>query len=82
VRGDCQIIGLNFEETYALVEQWLTVQLMLSLLVSLGLKTKQVDYSNAFMQANIDDEVYCDLPQEFLGPNEEQYMLKLKKSLY
>ena len=55
---------------------------MLSLSLSLGLKTKQVDYSNAFVQANIDEEVFCELPQEFLGPDEEQYVLKLKKSLY
>lgn len=55
------------------------MSLMLSLLLSLGLKPKQVDDSNAFMQVDIDGEVYCQLPQEFLGPDEEQYVLKLKK---
>ena len=34
------------------------------------------------MQADIDGEVYCELPQEFLGPDNDQYVLKLKKSLY
>ena len=62
--------------------QWSTVRLMLSLSLSLGLKTKQVDYSNAFVQADIDGEVYCELPQEFLGPGAGDYVLKLKKSLY
>jgi len=82
VRGDRQIFGLDFEETYAPVVQWSTVRLMLSLSLSLGLKMKQVDYSNAFVQVNIDKEVFCELPQEFLGTEEEQYVLKLKKSLY
>ena len=83
VRGDRQIFGLDFDETYAPVVQWSTVRLMLSLSLSLGLKTKQVDYTNAFVQAKIDGEIYCELPQEFLGPDDDgQYVLKLKKSLY
>ena len=82
VRGDRQVFGLDFDETYAPVVQWSTVRLMFSLSLSLGLKTKQVDYSNAFVQADIDEEVYCELPQEFLGPDGGEYVLKLKKSLY
>ena len=26
--------------------------------------------------------MYCELPQEFIGPDNDQYVLKLKKSLY
>ena len=62
--------------------QWLTVQILFTLALSLSLKTCQVDYSNAFVQADIDEKVYCDLPLEFFGPSLEFYVLKLKKSLY
>ena len=48
----------------------------------MGLKTRQVDYSCAFVQAAIDGEVYSELPQEFIGLDNEQFVLKLKKSLY
>ena len=41
-----------------------------------------MDYSNAFVQADIDEEVYCDLLLELFGPSSESYILKLKKSLY
>ena len=39
----------------------------------------QVDYTSAFLHADIKDEVYVDMPREFkiLGK-----VLKLKKSLY
>ena len=50
--------------------------------LTLGLKTCQVDYSNAFVQASIDEEVYFDLPLNFFGPSSEAYILTLKKSLY
>ena len=82
VRGDRQRFGIDFDETYAPVVQWSSVRMLFTLALTLGLKTRQVDYSNAFVQADIDGEVYCELPQEFLGPDNDQYVLKLKKSLY
>ena len=41
-----------------------------------------MDNSNAFVQADIDEEVCCDLPLEFFGPSSDDYALKLMKSLY
>lgn len=57
---------------------------MLTLTMKLGLRTKQVDYSNAFVQADIDGDVYCELPTEFslADGGKSEYVLKLKKSLY
>ena len=65
VRGDRQWYGIGYEETYAPVVQWSTVRMMLTLTMKLGLRTKQVDYSNAFVQADIDVDVYCELPTDF-----------------
>ena len=56
--------------------------MLFTLALSLVLKTRQVDCSNAFVQAYIDEEVYCDLLLEVFGPSLEAYILKLKKSLY
>ena len=56
--------------------------MLFTLALSLVLKTCQVDYSYAFVQADIDEEVYCDLLLEFFGPSSKSYVLKLKKSLY
>ena len=49
-------------------------------MTKLGLWTKQVDYSNAFVQADIDSEVYCELPMKFslADGGKSDYMLKLK----
>ena len=41
VRGDQQVHGVDFFETYAPVVQWTTIRLMLILEVLLNLKSKQ-----------------------------------------
>jgi len=46
--------GVNFFETFAPIVNWTTVRLMLILSLVLGLSTKQVDYTAAFVHAPID----------------------------
>jgi hypothetical protein len=94
VRGDRQIEGIDFFETFAPVVSWTTVRLMLILSVILGLSTTQVDYTAAFVHAEIDKDpnwdsmseeerkrsgVYIEMPRGF---KEEGKVLKLRKSLY
>ena len=53
---------------------------MLTLSLILGLETKQVDYTAAFVHAPIGNkEVYCQMPRGFSQPGK---VLKLRKSLY
>jgi hypothetical protein len=94
VRGDRQIEGVDYFETFAPVVAWVTVRLMLILSVILNLATTQVDYTAAFVHADIDRDpnwdtmteqerdragVYIEMPRGF---KEEGKVLKLKKSLY
>jgi hypothetical protein len=93
-RGDCQIEGLDYFETYAPVVNWQTVRIMLVMSLLMGLSTKQVDYTAAFTHADIDRDpewdtmtaeereqsgVYLEMPRGFQTPG---HVLKLKKSLY
>ena len=83
-RGDKQIAGVDYFDKYAPVVQWSTVRMMLCLAASEGLHTRQVDFSNAFVQADLKEEVYIQVPQGFLGSNggTEDPVLKLNNSLY
>ncbi len=93
-RGDKQIEGVDYFDTFAPVVNWTTVRLMLILSIILGLATKQVDYTAAFVHAPIDKDpdwdslseeerrrrgVYVAMPQGF---SEQGKCLKLKRSLY
>jgi Reverse transcriptase (RNA-dependent DNA polymerase) len=79
VRGDQQVEGIDFFDTYAPVVQWSTIRLMLMVSLMLNLATQQVDYTCAFLHALLDDEVYCHMPHGFQQPGK---VLRLKRSLY
>jgi hypothetical protein len=79
VRGDQQVEGVDFFDTFAPVVQWSTIRLLLMVSLMLDLATRQVDYTAAFLHAPLDDEVYCHMPR---GYRQEGKVLKLKRSLY
>jgi len=82
-RGDQQLEGIDFFETYAPVVQWTMIRLMFILEILLGLKSMQGDVTCAFLHADL-EEVYVDIPMGFAqyGKNEKKHCLKLKKTLY
>ncbi|MGH3053474.1 MAG: reverse transcriptase domain-containing protein, partial [Gaiellaceae bacterium] len=57
VRGDRQTEGINCFDMYAPVVSWSTVRLMMTLSMLMGLKSRQVDYNNAFAQAKLKQPV-------------------------
>jgi Reverse transcriptase (RNA-dependent DNA polymerase) len=85
---------IDFFDMYAPVVNWLIVRLMLVSSEILGLATKQVDYTAAFIHAPIDRDpnwdsmtkeeqsrsgIYVQMPRGF---GQAGKVLKLKKSLY
>ena len=87
VRGDHQNKlaaegGLDPFETYSPVVQWSSVRLMLILSIVHNLETRQVDYVNAFAQAELNKPVFVEPPAGFKHNNPFPVVLRLKKSLY
>jgi Reverse transcriptase (RNA-dependent DNA polymerase) len=81
-RGVLQKEGVDYFETYAPVVQWSTIRLLLSTVLTEGWCTRQVDYTNAFAQAEINEEVYLEHPRMFGPKSGKDVVLKLLKSLY
>ena len=85
-RGDRQIEGVDFFETYASVVQWTTIRLMLILEALLDLTSKQGDVTCAFLHAHLEpgEEVYVQMPKGFVqyDRNQRSKVLKLKRCLY
>ena len=82
VRVDLQREGIDYFETYAPVLQWSTVRLLLTMILTNRWTTKQVDYTNAFAQADLKEEVYIEQPKGFAHKDKLDMVLKLIKSLY
>ena len=81
--GGMQEKCINYWETYVPVVQWMSVSIMLALAAIENLHTKSIDFVLAYPQANLDVDIYMELPQGFnVGPESGRYVLKLQKNLY
>ena len=82
VRGNQQEYGYNYFDMYAPAVSWNTVRLLIIVAALLGLSTKQVDYTLAFVQAKLDPTdlpIFIEMPRMFEKP---AHVLRLKRSLY
>ena len=52
------VYGIDYWETYVLVIHWSTIHMVLMLSALLKLKSWQVNYTQAFPQAPLDDDVF------------------------
>ena len=64
VWGDKQTEGVDYFKTYAPVVSWSNVCLALTLILSNGLRTKQVDYTNYFSQSYLKEKNSLDVLKE------------------
>jgi hypothetical protein len=81
VRGDLEE---GEPETYAPVVAWSSVRLFLILSLTLGWGTCSIDFSSAFVQANLADPVWIHMPRGFKTDQhgDQRTCLQLVKSLY
>ena len=64
-----QQVDLDMFDTHAPVVAWITVRLLLVISLDFNLATQQVDYTNTFCQAPIDQTVFVELLRGFKVPN-------------
>ena len=56
--------------------------MLVALSVQYGLKTHQVDVATAFLNGNLEEEMYMSQPKGFVSEQEKQHVCRLKKSIY
>ena len=84
VRGDLQT-DVDVFDTYAPVASWKSIRMLTILALQNNWNIKQIDFSNAFVQAPMERDVYISLPQlftDFNGIPASELCMKLNKSLY
>lgn len=82
IQGFRQKEGIDFFDTYAPVARISTIRLLLALAAIHNLMIHQMDVKTAFLNGELDEEIYMKQPEGFVMPGNENKVCKLMKSLY
>jgi hypothetical protein len=74
--------GIDYEETFAPVARYTSIRTINALAASMGWKLHQMDVKTAFLNDEIEEEVYIEQPEGFVIHDEKTYVCRLKKALY
>ena len=81
-QGYTQIKGIDFGETYAPVARLESIRVMLAFANHNGILLYQMDVKSAFLNGEIEEEVYVMQPPGFEDPKNPDMVYKLHKALY
>ena len=81
-KGFTQRQGIDYFDTYAPVARIATIRLLISLTSIYNLVVHQMDVKTAFLNGELEEEVYMEQPEGFVVPGQEHKVCKLVKSLY
>jgi Reverse transcriptase (RNA-dependent DNA polymerase) len=82
--GSNQVHGVDFDNTYAPTVTWPGIRLVLTLLSIHSWKTQQLDFVQAFPQADISHQQFVELPMgiEIEGVNSNDWVFEALRNLY
>ena len=69
-------------DCYSPVVSWMTFQLMVIFWLLLCFQSKQIDFSNAFVQAELESLVCLEIPQGYKAKESGDMVLELHRSLH
>ena len=81
-KGYAQQPGIDFSETFAPVARMETIRTFLALAAQLKLLVYQLDVKSAFLNGEIEEEVYVQQPQGYVKTGQEDMVYRLQKALY
>ena len=82
IKGYKQQKGLDYFDTYSPVTRITSIRMMFAIAAMRNLTVHQMDVKTAFLNGDIDEEIYMEQPEGFAVPGQERKVCKLVKSLY
>lgn len=81
-KGYSQTCGVDYFETFAPVVRNSSLRTLFALAAKLGMKMRHLDVDTAFLNGELEEEVYMHQPEGFAEPGQRNKVCLLKKSLY
>ena len=81
-QGFTQEQGIDYQEVFSPVVRYTAIKSLLALGNALDLEIHQMDVKTAFLQYELDSEIYMKQPPGYADKNKPNYVCKLRKSIY
>ena len=81
-QGFKQIHGVNYDEVYSPTLKHATMRTLFTIAACQDLELLHWDVSTAFLNAKLQEDIYCKIPQGFEHDNMEGKVWKLNRALY
>jgi transposase InsO family protein len=81
-KGFSQKEGIDYEETFAPVAKFPAIRALLSLVAHHDLELHQMDVKTAFLNGDLDRDIFMKQPEGFIVQGSENLVCKLHKCLY
>jgi hypothetical protein len=81
-KGFRQVQGVDYDETFSPIVMFKSVQILLAIAAFHDYEIWQMDVKTAFLNGNIDEELYMMQPEGFVNPKDADKVCKLQHSIY
>ena len=82
IKGYRQTEGLDHFDTYSPVMRINSIRMVLAIAALKDLEVHQMDVKRAFLNGDLNEEIYMEQPEGFSAPRQEMKVCRLVKSLY
>ncbi len=80
--GNLQMHGVDYNETFAPVVTIITIRAIFAISAALDLEIEQMDVVTAFLNGDLKEEIYMEIPEGLRNHTNTKKVCKLMKSLY
>ena len=77
-----QVIAIDNEETFSPVAMLKSIRILLAVAASLDYEIWQMDVKTAFLNGNLNEDIYMQQPEGFKAKGKEHMVCKLQRSIY